>query len=170
MEFFCARNIYSRFLSIFFVVFLFLLTFPGGSNALRPLGDDDLSHNSPSLVNEKIVLDSDTHLQPIDENQLDAMSPSLIAPPVIRISSQEYIQIMNQKFENSVCFKQCHHKNDFYPSDHTAKQWRLLIKENGHAIFGKIPWENSQQKEDILNYLLQNARKSKPDAAGIGVW
>ncbi len=170
MEFSFARNTHNLFLSGFLVFLFFLLVFPSLSNALRPFNDENLSENSSPLVIEKTALKSNTHLQPIDDNLLEELSPTLVATPKVEISIQEYNQILNQEFEQSICFKRCHLRNDFHPSDNTAKQWRLLIEKDGHAIFGKIHWENPQQKEHILNYLLMNARKLKPDVAGIGVW
>lgn len=152
------------------IVALFIIVFPQFSIALQPLTDDNLTDSSPSLVNKESEREIDTSLQPIKENQLDAMSPSLIAPPVVKTSSHELQNKMDHEFESSVCFKRCHKSGDFYPSDNTAKQWRLLIDQGGHAIFSDIPWENSQQKKDILDYLLNNARNIKPESAGIGVW
>ncbi len=152
------------------IIALFTILFPQLSSALRPLTNDDLTDNSPSLVNKESDRKIDSSLQPINENQLDEMSPSLIAPPVITISSKELQNKMDQEFENSICFKRCHKLGDIYPSDNTAKQWRLLIEQGGHTIFSEIPWENQQQKNEIVDYLLNNARKSRPDSAGIGVW
>ncbi|MBC2717698.1 MAG: hypothetical protein HF978_20540 [Desulfobacteraceae bacterium] len=152
------------------MIFLFSLSFPQYSSALRSIDDEDLSEKSTSLVKKQSDNKSGSHLQPINENQLDDLSPALIAPKTVKISSQEYEQILNQEFDNSICFKRCHNKNDIKPSDNTVKQWRLLIEEDGHAIFGKILWENDKQKEAVLNYLFNNAGNSKPEPAGIGVW
>jgi hypothetical protein len=152
------------------IVALFTILFPQFSSALRPLSNEDLTDSSPSLVDKESDRKEDSTLQPINENQLDQMSPSLIAPPIVRISSQEYNSIMDQAFEDSICFKRCHKSSDFHPSDNTAKQWRLLIDQEGHAIFSEIPWESPQQKEEMLDYLFNNARNSKPESAGIGVW
>lgn len=161
---------FQSFYILVLIVALFIILFPQFSSALQPLTDDNLTDTSPSLVNNDSERKIDSSLQPINEKQLDAMSPSLIAPPVVKTSSQELQNKMGHAFENSVCFKRCHKSGDFYPSDNTAKQWRLLIDQGGHAIFSDIPWENSQQKKDILDYLLNNARNIKPESAGIGVW
>ncbi|MDA3896910.1 MAG: hypothetical protein PF482_12285 [Desulfobacteraceae bacterium] len=152
------------------LIILFTILSPQFSSALQPLNDKDLTGNSPAVVDKKTEQVPDTHLQPIDENHLDAMSPSLIAPPVMKSSAKDHKRKMDQEFENSICFKRCHNTGDFYPSDNTAKQWRLLIDQEGHAIFSDIPWESPQQKEQILDYLLNNARNTKPGSAGIGVW
>jgi len=165
-ELVCDRFFYVMVLIILLVSLLFI---PHPSSALRPL-DKGVSQNPSSLVNKKIDEKSETHLRPISEKLLDDLSPSLVAPPKVKISSQEYNYANRLKFESSVCFKRCHNKNDFYPSDHTAKQWRLLIGQEGHTIFSEIPWESPQQKKEVLDYLLNNARKSRPDSAGIGVW
>ena len=58
-------------------------------------------------------------------------------------------------FENSVCFMRCHQKGAFSPSDKTEQQWRMLIEKDGHDIFAKIVWESTQQKEQMLNYLIE---------------
>jgi hypothetical protein len=163
---------FKRFRSIYILVLitaLFTVLFPRFSSALQPLSNDDLTDSSPSLVTQGSD-ERDSSLQPINDNRLDEMSPSLIAPPVKKISSHELQNQMDQEFENSICFKQCHKSGDFYPSDHTAKQWQLLIDQGGHTIFSDIPWESPQQKKDIFDYLINNARKSRPDSAGIGVW
>lgn len=152
------------------IIVLFIISLPQLSSALRPLTNDDLTDSSPSLVDNESDRKIDTPLQPINENQLDEMSPSLIAPPVITVSSKELQNKMDQEFENSICFKRCHKSGDFYPSDNTAKQWRLLIEQGGHTIFSEIPWKSQQQKNEIIDYLLNNARKSRPGSAGIGVW
>lgn len=152
------------------LVSLVILLSPCFCSALTSLNDDDLSGNSPSLVETKPENETDPRLQPINEKQLDALSPSLVAPADARIPEQESNQMMSLEFENSICFKRCHTTNDFYPSQNTAKQWRLLIEQGGHSIFSEIPWDTPNQKEDILNYLLHHAKNSKPESAGIGVW
>jgi hypothetical protein len=155
---------------LFLVIILITLFFPQLSSALEALNDDGLTDSSPSLVNNESNLKNDSSLQPINENQLDEMSPSLIAPPVIKSSPPELQNKMDQEFANSVCFKQCHKSGDFYPSDNTAKQWQLLIGQDGHAIFSDIEWKSPQQKKDILDYLLKNSKQTRPESAGIGVW
>lgn len=165
-DFLRIRNIHVPVL----IFILFTLALPSLSNALRPLNEADLTESSPSLVTKETDPSSDLHLQPINEKQLDDLSPSLLAPPAKTVHHQNVNQSNNHQFENSICFKRCHLKNDFHPSDNTAKQWRLLIEENGHAIFDEIDWENTEQKRNIVNYLIENARKSTPESAGIGVW
>lgn len=70
-------------------------------------------------------------------------------------------------FHDSICFK-CHAPNDFSPSDKTRKEWRYLIEDDGHAIFENIPWENSMQKKQIVEFLIENAGNHR--AEGIGLW
>ncbi len=150
------------------LIILFTILSPQFSSALQSLNDKDLVGNSPAVEDKKTEQIPDTHLQPIDENQLDAMSPSLIAPPLMKSSVKDHKRKMDQEFENSICFKQCHNTGDFYPSDNTAKQWRLLIDQEGHTIFSDIPWENPQQKEDAGQVLIPqystraNCKADKP--------
>lgn len=154
-------------------VLFFSLLSPPFCSALRPMNEADLTENSPSLSDQSYHNEED-RLQPINEEQLDVLSPSLVAPeaqtkdPVNR--SRHADREISQEFENSICFKRCHSLDKIHPSDKTAKQWRLLIGKEGHAIFSRIPWKNPEQKEKVLDYLLQNARKSTPGPAGIGVW
>lgn len=70
-------------------------------------------------------------------------------------------------FHSSVCF-QCHAINDFSPSDKTQKQWRRLLEEDGHSIFEPIPWDNSYQKNQIIEFIYENAGTYR--AEGIGLW
>lgn len=70
-------------------------------------------------------------------------------------------------FHSSICF-QCHTVNEFSPSDKTRQQWRRMIENEGHAIFKDIPWENTYQKQQILQFLLENAGTYR--AEGIGLW
>ena len=106
----------------------------------------------------------------LDDQMLEDLSPSLIAPQAVKISLKEYKHKIKQEYDNAVCFKRCHIKNDFSPSNYTAKQWRRLIGEKGHTIFSEIPWEDSDKKEKILSYLLTNAAHSEPSTEGIGIW
>lgn len=71
------------------------------------------------------------------------------------------------EFHQTLCFK-CHSVADFSPSDKTQKQWRRLIEDDGHAIFENISWETPYQKNQILEFLLENAGNYR--AEGIGVW
>jgi len=142
----------------------FVLMFPPSVSALRPLNEEDLSNNSPSILDH----DENSHLIPVDETKLDALSPSLVAPDTKKARSSASPEFL--EFENSICFKRCHHPGGFQASDKTAKQWTLLIEKNGHSIFTEIPWHNADQKRKIVNYLLNNARDSKPESSGIGVW
>jgi hypothetical protein len=154
--------------TIFLVVFLFM---PCQSQALRPLDDKGLVQSSPDLVENQSGTESGSRLTPINENQLDELSPSLTAPEKkITDAPINTHPIIDQDFRESVCFKRCHSVTDFNPSDNTARQWRLLIGDDGHALFEEIPWENLQEKEEILNYLLNNSKNTSPAPAGIGVW
>lgn len=106
----------------------------------------------------------------LDDQMLEDLSPPLVAPHAVKISLKEYKHKIKQEYDNAVCFKRCHIKNDFSASDYTAKQWWLLIGENGHTIFSEIPWETPDKKEKILSYLLNNAACSGSLKEGIGVW
>ncbi len=75
--------------------------------------------------------------------------------------------ISQNTFHRSICFN-CHRQNSVSAEDRTRDQWELLIHRNGHRIFKKIPWENEQQKQQITNYLLENAKGFRSE--GIGVW
>ncbi|PIP42602.1 MAG: hypothetical protein COX19_00570 [Desulfobacterales bacterium CG23_combo_of_CG06-09_8_20_14_all_51_8] len=153
---------------IILVIFLFM---PCQSQALRPLDDKDLIQNSPDVVKNQSNAESGSRLTPINENQLDELSPSLTAPEKkITNAPLKTHPITDQNFRDSVCFKRCHSATDFHPSDNTARQWRLLIEDDGHALFEEIPWESLQEKEEILNYLLNNSKNTSPAPAGIGVW
>lgn len=161
-----------RYLRIYVYVLItvfFFLMFSHYSNAFRPMDNEDLSENSPSLVDQSDK-GEEGHLQPINERLLDDLSPSLIAPERKASVLFDENEIIRTEFENSICFKQCHQTDEFSPSDNTAKQWIILIEKNGHSIFSDIPWESAEQKESILQYLLKNAKHSKPESAGIGVW
>ena len=144
--------------TILLVVFLFI---PCQSQALRPLDDKDLIQNSPELVENQSDTESGSRLTPINENQLDELSPSLTVPEKkITNAPINTHPIIDQNFRDSVCFKRCHSVTDFNPSDNTARQWRLLIEDDGHALFEEIPWESLQEKEEILNYLLKKKDKN----------
>lgn len=71
------------------------------------------------------------------------------------------------RFHGGICFK-CHAPNDFSPSDKTRNEWQYLIEDDGHAIFENIPWENSSQKKQIVEFLIENAGNHR--AEGIGLW
>jgi hypothetical protein len=146
------------------VSLVFILVFPPSVSALRPLNEEDLSKNSPSLSDH----DGETRLTPVDETNLDKLSPSLVAPD--RKKTRSSVSPESLEFEKSICFKRCHHSGSLQASDKTAKQWQLLIERNGHSIFSEIPWQTPDQKRKIVDYLLNNARDSKPESSGIGVW
>ena len=143
---------------------VFILIFPLSVSALRPITEDDLSKNSPSLSDPE----ENRHLTPVDETKLDALSPSLVAPDKTKYRRPPSPESLG--FEKSICFKRCHYSSQFQASDKTVKQWTLLIEKNGHSIFSEIPWQNSDQKRKIVDYLIEHARDSKPEASGIGVW
>ena len=158
---------------IYILILLIVLIppfFPRISSALRALNADDLKNNSPSLVEKQEIEEPGSHLLPLDEKLLDDLSPSLVAPVGRKISSQEYRRQQRMEFEKSVCFKRCHQPNDIYASDHTEKQWRLIIEQDGHAIFSEIFWESPEQKAAVLNFLLKYTKNAKIESAGIGVW
>ena len=71
------------------------------------------------------------------------------------------------EFHCSVCFN-CHDIHDLSPSDKTPKQWRRLIEDDGHAIFENISWDTPLQKNQILEFLIENAGAYR--AEGIGLW
>jgi hypothetical protein len=77
-------------------------------------------------------------------------------------------KMYRKQFNNSICFIKCHQPNSFSPSDKSKQQWEFLIEKNGHAIFEDIPWENEQQKKQIIDYLLRNSKGFLKE--GIGVW
>jgi len=157
-----------KLLLLFLILFV---CFPNMVTALQEMDDQMLLEDSPSLNDQRRTLETAPakELKAIDDNVLENLSPALVAPEEIKIPTKEYHKILKQEFDNAVCFK-CHTKNDFRASDHTQKQWRMLIEEDGHAIFSKIPWKDDIQKETTLNYLLINARNNKPESSGIGVW
>lgn len=152
------------------IIIVAFLLMPCQSLALRPLGDEDLIKHSPETVQKQSDSGSDSQLTPINDTQLDALSPSLTAPEKEKKTSSQNPVIVDQKFQNSVCFKRCHSVSDFHPGDHTVRQWRRLIEDNGHALFEEIPWESQKEKEELLNYFLENAKSTSPSPAGIGVW
>lgn len=117
------------------------LLFPHASRALKPLDDQALLEYSPSTI-EKLE----------------------------KMDIQKQLQFKSSPFSESICFKKCHQSNDFSPADKTRRQWQLLIGENGHAVFKKIPWKNSRQKKHILQYLLKHAQNASTGPEGIGVW
>lgn len=75
-----------------------------------------------------------------------------------------------EDFDNSICFQKCHNPKRISPEDKPKNLWRLLIEEGGHDIFAEIPWESPEQKEQILQYLLNQAKKDEPESEGIGFW
>ncbi|GEM_PF-2757278 len=74
------------------------------------------------------------------------------------------------EFYNSICFENCHQKENLSPKNKTVTQWKFLIQERGHAIFKEIPWENSTQKNKIMQFLIENAKGTGEKKEGIGVW
>ena len=97
-------------------------------------------------------------------------STSLSAPVTVKISSLQYQQKMIQEYNQSVCFQRCHSTNDFSASDYTNEQWCQLIEKDGHSIFSEIPWGNTGEKEKLIKYLTNNAKKASFESAGIGEW
>jgi len=107
-------------------------------------------------------------LTPLDEEALVDLSPSLIKQ--LEEKEKSLPPLPQKEFNNSICFKRCHTKKELSPSQKTRKQWIILIEKNGHAIFQKIPWESTAQKDQILIYLLRHARDAETIKEGIGVW
>lgn len=107
-------------------------------------------------------------LTPLDEEALVELSPSLMEQ--LEKKEKSLPPLPQNEFKNSICFKRCHSENDFSPSQKTRKQWIILIEKNGHAIFQKIPWESTEQKDQILIYLLRHARDANGIKEGIGIW
>lgn len=107
-------------------------------------------------------------LTPLDEDALIELSPSLIQQ--LEEKEKSIPPLPRNEFENSICFNRCHTKNDFSPSKKTRKQWIILIEKDGHAIFQKIPWKNTDQKDRILIYLLRHAKDADTVKEGIGIW
>ena len=106
----------------------------------------------------------------LDDQMLESLSPSLIAPVTVKISSLQYEQKAMQEYNQSVCFQRCHSTNDFSASDYTYKQWCQLIEKDGHYIFSEIPWENTGEKEKLIKFLTNNAKNASFESAGIGEW
>lgn len=96
----------------------------------------------------------------------------LLAAVLVAVAQEKSSQedFTRQDFANSVCFRKCHAPQSISPKDKPKNLWRMLIEKNGHAIFAEIPWQNSEQKETILQYLLNHADDAKPQPEGIGVW
>jgi len=123
---------------------------------LWALENDLLSDKNPFLqvnIPEKVT-DKSFRLvgaQIIDDQMLEHLSPALVAPAPVIISLKERKQIIKQNYDNSICFKRCHSRNDFSAGAYTVKQWRLLIEKDGRAVFCKIPWGNSHEKEKVFN-------------------
>ena len=82
-----------------------------------------LSDQNPFLIVEKSKKEADNHFRLVgaellDDQMLDDISPALVAPAPVTISLK---LITKQKYDNSICFKRCHIKNDFFASDYTEK-------------------------------------------------
>ncbi len=159
---------------IFIISFSFIILF-SPDKSIKALGNEMQSGQNPFLIVEKSEKEADNYFrlvdaQILDDQTLDDLSPALVASAPVKVSLRDCDRIIRQEYDNSICFKRCHIKNDFAAPDYTEKQWRLLIEENGHALFSEIPWENPDKKEKILSYLLDNAVYSGPTSEGIGVW
>lgn len=121
---------------------VFCMLFPHPSRALKPLDDQALLQYSPATVDQA------------------ATSRQIREKPIPPAA------IFNQ----SVCFKRCHSRTDFSCADKTVRQWQLLIRDNGHAIFQTIDWPDPETKRRVLDYLLEHAKDADANAEGIGVW
>ena len=109
-------------------------------------------------------------LKPLDEKSLEELSPPL---KVVEDSTSKQTRpkpIPEDKFSGSVCFVKCHTPGSIDPSNYTMKQWRLLIEQDGHDVFDKIPWKNKTEKEQIYLFLIQHASDARRGSEGIGVW
>lgn len=113
--------------------------------------------------------DAGRALKPLDNEALLDYSPATIEK-LDKVTSKGQRQFESDGFSEAICFKKCHQPTDFSPADKTRKQWRLLIGEDGHAIFKKIDWDSPRQKKRVMHYLLKNAKNANADAEGIGVW
>ncbi|MDA3895127.1 MAG: hypothetical protein PF482_03145 [Desulfobacteraceae bacterium] len=173
-----SRNekiIFSAFILVFFCL---LVLHP--ENYLYASDDDAVEAYSPNSAFEEPDTETNKYFilvetrvidaQPMDDQMLDDLSPSLIAPVEIKISALQLKQKMLQDYNHSVCFKRCHTTNDFSASDYTYEQWCILIEKDGHSIFSEIPWENPDMKDNLIKYLMSNAKNATPEPAGIGVW
>ncbi|MDA8404925.1 MAG: hypothetical protein M0Z56_12150 [Desulfobacteraceae bacterium] len=166
MNFFHKRAVASTFTLIILLIYIFI---PRPSIALKPLDDKAMmKHNSPT--DRVASIPQDQNLKPLPDQALEILSPSTIQKIPPPISPEQYSAMLKAEYDSSVCFKKCHSRNDFSPSDKTKKQWRLLIEKNGHDIYEKISWENPQKKDYILIYLYENARNPDFKAEGVGVW
>lgn len=158
---------------LFFFVSFFILH--GQEGSLWALENKPLSDKNP-VLQVKVLKDATSKpfrlIEPqiIDDQMLENISPALVAPAPVIISQKKRTQIIQQNYERSVCFKRCHNRNDFSAGAYTLKQWRLLIEKDGHALFCKIPWDDSYEKEKILKYLLKTASSQRPAPEGIGIW
>jgi len=130
----------SFFISTGFILICLFTFFPGVTNALTQLDEDEMVELSPARI--ETIKEKEKSLPPIPKNE----------------------------FENSICFKRCHQPSDFSPSHKTRKQWLLLIEKEGHAIFEKIPWQSSEHKDRVLIFLLRHAKDESSVKEGIGVW
>jgi hypothetical protein len=126
----------------------------------------DTESNKYFYLIEARVIDA----EPMDDQMLEAISPSLIVPEMVKASPLKHRQRMLAEYNQSFCFKRCHSTNDFSASDYTYNQWCQLIEKDGHSIFSKIPWENTEEKEKIIKYFTQNAKNASFKSAGIGEW
>lgn len=149
------------------LIFLYIL-FPRPSVALRPL--DDQSMDYLPVSNKTAIAKVKDGLKPLDDKELEDLSPAVIEKVPEPIPREEFMMILKSDYDASVCFKKCHMKEDFSPSDKTRSQWQMLIENNGHDVFEKIIWEDQAQKEHVMMYLFENAKNSDYQTEGIGVW
>jgi hypothetical protein len=149
------------------LVFIYML-FPHTGIALRAM--DDQSMDFLPVSNQTITAKATDNLKPLDDKELEDLSPAVIEKIPEPIPHEKLMMILKSDYDNAVCFKKCHQKEDFSPSDKTRLQWQMLIENNGHDIFKKIIWEDQAQKEQVMMYLLDNSRSSGYQTEGIGVW
>ncbi len=175
---FYLKNQKIRFSAMLIVLLSLSVLLPGSTlNASDKI--EIINHSSLTItkmpeteVNEYFCLVETRILdaKPLDDQMLENISPSLVAPVVVKISPLQYRQKAMQEYNQSVCFQRCHSKNDFSASDYTYRQWCQLIEKDGHSVFSEIPWENTGEKEKPIKYLTNNARNASFESAGIGEW
>lgn len=168
-----GRNLKFRlYTALFFLAVSIVL--PYTSKALKPLSHEELLNNS---ANKETVI----HNKPYDavnipEHKLTRKKPEDIKPYAISPVSEEATPeavpggaYLHSSFNHFVCH-QCHSPGDINAADKTRKQWRVLIGNNAHSIFKPIPWVNQEEKNNVLQYLLEHAQNTNLRSEGIGVW
>jgi len=175
---FYSKNQRIIFRVIIFAILGFHLFLPkstlNASDNLLPINNSSLTVTEiPETETNKYFCLVDARIidaEPMDDQMLEDMSPALVVPEIKKVAPPNLSQKMLAEYNQSVCFKRCHSTNDFSASDYTYKQWCQLIEKDGHSIFSKIPWENTEEKEKLIKYITQNAKNTSFESAGIGKW